>query len=176
MAFCLCCPFTPRPLNIFHNDCAGNPLAPISTGNSQHFHPLALQSSCNWRYFVYFLSWASSHRVSQGTVSSIITMALLIMDDNTMSGLSVVWMTFGKTSFFFRSTVTSHSFASSKIDFVIFFFVWYRLAFFDKVDHHRFGCWSFLLCFCFYDFRQIFQDGIMSPSVTALCQGCFARG
>ena len=120
MAFCLCCPFTPRPLNIFHNDCAGNPLAPISTGNSQHFHPLALQSSCNWRYFAFFLSWASSHRVSQGTVSSIITMALLIMDDNTMSGLSVVWMTFGKTSFFFRSTVTSHSFASSKIDFVIF--------------------------------------------------------
>ena len=68
IAFCLSCPFTPRPLSIFHSDCAGNPLAPISTGKSQHFHPLALHSSCSWRYFAFFLSWASSHRVSQGTV------------------------------------------------------------------------------------------------------------
>ena len=129
MYFCVCCPFTPRPLNIIHSDCAGNPLGHISTLNSQHFHTLALQSSCNWRYFAFFLSWASSHQVSQGTVISIITMSLLIMDDNTMSGLNVVWMIFGKTSFFFGSTDTSHSFASSKIDFVLFFFfVCYRYA------------------------------------------------
>lgn len=60
----------------------GNP-----TGGDE---PLSLQASTIWRYLAFFLSWASSIRSSQGTVSSSCTTCFVESDVQTRSGLSDV--------------------------------------------------------------------------------------
>jgi len=52
----LSAPLIPKALNIFHSDCAGNPLAPISTGKSHTRHPFCLHCSCRSEYLAFFLS------------------------------------------------------------------------------------------------------------------------
>jgi len=121
----------PNLPSVLHTDWAGNPLHPISTGNSQVLQPRLLHCSCSSVYLPIFLSNGSSHLVSQGTVSSTITSFLSFGDHITMSGLCVVWTTFGKTSCFPRSTFISQQWDSSRIDVVgafVFLPVWPSLT------------------------------------------------
>ena len=108
----------PRLLSILHTDWAWNPLHPISTGNSQILQPRLLHYSCNLVYFAIFRSYASSHLVSQGTVSSTIISFLWFGHHITMSGICAVWMMFGNTSCFPRSTFIYQQSDSSRIDVV----------------------------------------------------------
>ena len=66
--FFLSLPFIPSAVNSFQIDCAGNPLAPISTGNSQAPQPFSWHSSTRLAYFSAFLSCASPTRVSIDTI------------------------------------------------------------------------------------------------------------
>ena len=107
-AFSAACPSLPSALflspalipslpSILHNDWAGNPLHSISTGNSQVHQPRLLHCSCSSVYLAIFRSYASSHLVSQGTVSSTITSFLSFEDHiRTMSGLCAMWRMFEK--------------------------------------------------------------------------------
>jgi len=111
-------PLIAKALNIFHSDCTGNPLAPISTGKSHTRHPFCLHCSCRLEYLALFLSQASSQRDSQGTVSSTITRHLSLSDQITMSRLNDVWIMFGNASFCFKSTDISHLSDSSRMELV----------------------------------------------------------
>ena len=68
-------PIPSAPSNV-HIDCAANPLAPTSTGNNQVLQPCVVHSLCSSAYLSLFRSCASSQRVSQGTVSSMISSRL----------------------------------------------------------------------------------------------------
>jgi len=76
-AVCRCLPTTPKSFSILPIDCAGEPLHPSSTGNSQVLHPLCLQVLASFAYLLLFLSYASSHPSSQRTVSSMMIMFLV---------------------------------------------------------------------------------------------------
>ena len=82
-----------------------NPVAVISIGKLQLFHPSCSQSAWSCLYFAIFLSWASCTLVSHGTVSRIMMTAFLDGDHSTTSGLCcVLVMTVGKINFLARST------------------------------------------------------------------------
>ena len=68
-------------------------------------------------WYLAFLSWASLHPSSHGTVSSIF---LASSDQMTMSGLREVWTTWWKCNFLPRSTLISHAGAVCKKLFLIF--------------------------------------------------------
>lgn len=57
-------PDSPSFVSSFHNDCAGNPLQPFSTGNSQAHQPLSMRSAMRCEYLRVFLSCASSQFLS----------------------------------------------------------------------------------------------------------------
>ena len=44
-------PFIPKAVKLFQRDCAGKPLAPISTGNNHVFHPFSRHCYTNEVYF-----------------------------------------------------------------------------------------------------------------------------
>lgn len=88
-------PAIARAVSILHTDCAGKPLQPTSTGNSQVCPPLSLHCWTRSRFLVVFLSEASSHPSSHGTVSSIRMIFFVSSDHRTMSGLRDVWTTWG---------------------------------------------------------------------------------
>lgn len=54
---CLCLPTIPRAVSIFHTDCAGKPLQPTSSGNSQAYHPLSLSSRTMALSSIWTRSW-----------------------------------------------------------------------------------------------------------------------
>ena len=64
---------------------AGKPRSPTSTGKYHVCH--SLHSICRSSYLAYFLSWASWHRVSHGTVSSITISFFVLYDISRTSGL-----------------------------------------------------------------------------------------
>ena len=131
--FCLMFSLIPSAVKSFHSDCAGNPLSPISTGNSQDCHTFSLHSSIRCTYFGAFLSWASSHQVSQGAVSSIMMMAFPFSD--YMSGRNVLWIMFGKISLLSRNCSHLPIICYAKDYWLCFFgFTWWRLSFSNEVD------------------------------------------
>ena len=103
-------PLMPSAPSMFHTDCDGKPLQPISTGKIHVFQPLSLQVWASSSYLLFFSSWASSTLSSHGTVSSTRITRFADFDHNTISGLRVVWATSsGNVSFFPRSTLISQS-------------------------------------------------------------------
>lgn len=113
-------PAIPRAVSVFHTDCAGKPLHPTSTGNSQACHPLSLHCPTRSWYLEDFLSCAYPHPSSHGTVSSIRMIFFDPSDHKTISGLSDVCTNWGKTSFLPRSTLISHICAAWRRPFLIF--------------------------------------------------------
>ena len=108
--FLFCTPFSPSMDIIFHNECAGNPLALTSTGKLQHFQPASAHSKSRSWYFAYFRLYASSTLSSHGMVSSTMMTCLLLLDQITISGLnSVLLISRGKCSCLSRSTSISQS-------------------------------------------------------------------
>ena len=89
---------------------------PTSMGKSHVCHPLLLHSLRRSVYLAFFLSYASSHLVSHGTVSSIIMSFFPVSDHNTISGLRLVWTIPGNTSFFPKSTSMFQPVVPSRID------------------------------------------------------------
>ena len=59
----------PSDVIIFQHDAAGKPRVLTSTGKFHVCHPASLRSNSRSSYLAYFLSWASGHRVSHGTLS-----------------------------------------------------------------------------------------------------------
>ena len=115
IAFRFSLPVVPTAVISRHIDCEQDPLTPTLAGNSQVRHPRCLQRSRSSMYFACFLSYASSHCVSHGTVSSIMVI-LPVLDHRTISGLKVVWTMSGKTSLLPRSTYMFHPVVPSKLN------------------------------------------------------------
>ena len=113
--FFLVRPLSPNAAIILQHEDAGKPRAPTSTEKYHVCHPSLLHSVIRSSYFARLHSWASWHRVSQGTVSSITTSFFLASDNRRISGLSVVSTIGGKTSFFPKSTRNSQSLAVQSI-------------------------------------------------------------
>lgn len=107
-------PAIPRAVNIVHTDCAGKPLQPTSTGNSQVCHPLSLHYWSRSLFLVAFLSEASSQLSSHGTVGSIRIILFTSSDHMATSGLRDVWKTWENCSFLPRSTFISHDCAACR--------------------------------------------------------------
>ena len=78
-AFLLFWPLSPILVSRFHTDCAGKPRQPTSTGKSQVCQPFSLQLSTSCWYLLAFLSEASSHPSSHGTVSSTMMIFLSLL-------------------------------------------------------------------------------------------------
>ena len=110
MAFLWHAPVTPSMLYALQRDRAAKPLQPTSIGTHQARHPRLRHSSTKLPYLARFLSFASSMRSSQGTVSSSRTTCFVESENRTMSGLRVVsTMCSGNLSCFPRSAFICQS-------------------------------------------------------------------
>ena len=111
----LAMPSIPSNPGLHHTDFPGKPLQPTSTDRFQAFHPFCWLSRMNSWYFVHLRSCASILS-SQGTVNSISTTCLVLLDQRTISGLRLTLViSSGNLSCFFRSTRISQSLAMVKI-------------------------------------------------------------
>ena len=80
-------PSLPRALT---SDVDTNPLHPTSIGKHVVFHPFSLHCDCRSTYLSRLRSWASSIRLSQGTVNSRMTTVFRFLENRTTSGLIFV--------------------------------------------------------------------------------------
>ena len=153
---------TPRAASIFHTHCAGKPLQPSSTNNSQACHPLSLHCSTRSWYSMAFLSEASSHPSSHRTMIYIRMIFSASSDHRTMRGLSNVWMNCGKCPPS-SPTIVLPAWGSSWSS-------WRWLAFSPFLMILSGLDWSYVSLTLFpslmlKDVRQCSQDLIVSPSI-----------
>ena len=116
IALFLSLPLVPTAVISLHTVWEQKPLTPTSTGNSQVSQPFFLQRSSSSVYLAFYLSEASSHLVSHGTVSSMTMSFFHVLGHSTMYCLRVVWTTSGKTSLFPKSTSMFQPVVPPRID------------------------------------------------------------